>query len=231
MKGLPGLVSIVILLTAGPSARLMPAQTPAAAGAADVHAIAQRVDSHYNHLHSLRAAFTESYDGLGISRSESGTLYLQKPGRMKWDYTSPAGKIFLLDGKYAWFWSRSAAQVQRIEAKKLDDLRSPLQFLLGHTQLEKEFPGLKAAAATDGGYTLTGVPNGQQNRIQLVTFHVTAAGAITGIAIEETDGAITRFTFTGEEPNLADPRKHLPLHASPRRARRRHHATGLGVST
>ncbi|MGB6194548.1 MAG: outer membrane lipoprotein carrier protein LolA [Terracidiphilus sp.] len=204
MKGLPGLVSIVILLTAASSARLISAQAPAA-GAADVHAVAQQVDSHYNHLHSLRAAFTESYNGLGISRSESGTLYLQKPGRMKWDYTSPAGKIFLLDGKYAWFWSRSATQVQRIAAKNLDDLRSPLQFLLGHTQLEKEFPGLKAAAATDGGYTLTGVPNGQQNRIQLVTFHVTAAGAITGIAIEEKDGAITRFTFTGEEPNVQIP--------------------------
>lgn len=213
MKSLSGLVAIVILIAA-PSATLISAQTPAA-GAADVHAIAQRVDNHYNHLHSLRAAFTESYDGLGISRSESGTLYLQKPNRMKWEYTSPAGKIFLLNGKYAWFWSRSATQVQRIAAKNLDDLRSPLQFLLGHTQLEKEFPDLKAAAAADGGYTVTGVPKGQQNRIRLVTFHVTAAGAITGIAIEEQDGAITRFTFTGEEANPQIPESTFHFTAPP----------------
>ena len=31
------------------------------------------------------------------------------------------------------------------------------------------------------------------------------AGAITGIEIEEIDGAITRFTFSGEVPDAAIP--------------------------
>jgi outer membrane lipoprotein carrier protein len=176
-----------------------------AAGPAAVHEVAQLVDGHYNKLHSLRAGFTESYEGLGMSRSESGTLLLLKPGRMKWDYTSPAGKLFLLDGKYAWFWSRGAAQVQRIQAKELDDLRSPLRFLLGHTELEKEFDNLKVSPGLEGQFTLTGVPKGQQNRVRRVSFNVTAVGAITAIEIEETDGALTRFTFTGEEPNAAIP--------------------------
>jgi len=86
----------------------LPAQSPSP------HALAQRIDSRYNHLHALRAAFTETYNGLGIRRSESGTLTLLKPGRMRWDYSSPAGKIFLLDGKFAWFYARGDAQVQRI---------------------------------------------------------------------------------------------------------------------
>ena len=101
------------------------------------HDLAQKVDSHYNQLHSLRAGFTESYEGMGIRRTESGTLLLLKPGRMKWEYSSPAGKLFLLDGRFAWFYSRGDSQVQRIPAKELDDLRSPLRFLLGHTQLER----------------------------------------------------------------------------------------------
>ncbi len=100
--------------------------------------IAQKVDRHYNQLRSLKAGFTESYEGLGMRRTESGTLLLLKPGRMKWEYSSPAGKLFLLDGKYAWFYSRGDSQVQRIAARELDDLRSPLRFLLGHTQLERE---------------------------------------------------------------------------------------------
>ena len=205
MTGLPKLIRILILSAVLPCALLSHAQDASPSGVVDVHTLAQRVDDHYNQLRSLRAAFTESYEGFGMSRSESGTLYLQKPGRMKWDYSSPAGKIFLLDGKYAWFWSRSASQVQRIEAKKLDDLRSPLRFLLGHTELEKELTSLKAGKAPDGQYLLTGLPRGRQNRIQLVTFSVTAAGAITGISIEETDGAVTRFSFTGEEPNAQIP--------------------------
>ena len=81
-------------------------------------ALAQRVNQHYNKLHSLKAGFTESYAGLGMHRQESGTLLLLKPGRMRWDYSSPAGKLFLLDGKYAWFYTQGDAQVQRIRGQK-----------------------------------------------------------------------------------------------------------------
>ncbi len=172
-----------------------------------MHDVAPRVDSRYNQLRSLKTAFTESYEGMGIRRTESGTLLLLKPGRMRWDYTSPAGKLFLLDGKYAWFYTRGDAQVQRIPAKELDDLRSPLRFLLGHTQLEKELINLKLSAATNGRFTLTGQPKGPGNspdqRIHRITLTVTAEGIITGIEVEEADGALTRFTFSNEEPNAA----------------------------
>jgi outer membrane lipoprotein carrier protein len=179
------------------------AKDPAAQNSA--HDLALRVDRHYNQLHSLKAGFTESYEGLGIKRSESGTLLLLKPGRMKWDYTSPAGKVFLLDGKYAWFYSRGDLQVQRVPAKELDDLRSPLRFLLGHTELEKEVTNLTLANSSNGTFTLTGQPKGQDKRVDRLTLTVTADGTITGIEIEETDGALTRFTFTGEQPNAAVP--------------------------
>ena len=170
-----------------------------------VHDLASRVDRHYNQLHSLQSRFSESYEGLGISRAESGTLFLLKPGRMKWEYTAPAGKLFLLDGKYAWFYSRGDPKVQRIPAKELDDLRSPLRFLLGHTELEKELEHLEMTPTHNGQFTLTGQPKGQQKRVRLLTLTVTLDGAITAIEIEETDGALTRFTFTGEQPGA-----HLP---------------------
>ena len=169
------------------------------------HELAQRVDRHYNRLRSLKAQFTETYEGLGRARTESGTLLLQKPGRMRWDYSNPAGKLFLLDGKYAYFYTKGDPQVQRIAAKELDDLRSPLRFLLGHTQLEKEIDHLTMAPAASGNYTLTGVPHGQEKRVQRLSITVTPEGAIVSIEIQETDGAITHFTFSGEEPNAPIP--------------------------
>jgi outer membrane lipoprotein carrier protein len=187
------------VLWAGLSAFVLPAQTP------DAHTLAQKVDQHYNKLHSLKAGFTESYNGLGVKRTESGTLLLEKPGRMRWDYSSPAGKIFLLDGKYAWFYRQGDPQVQRMKAKDLDDLRSPLRFLLGHTELEKEFNQLTLKPAANGQFTLSGVPKGQENRIERVTLTVRADGAITGIEIEEIDGAMTTFSFTNEAANTAVP--------------------------
>jgi outer membrane lipoprotein carrier protein len=191
----------------------LPAKEPSA------HELAQRVDRHYNQLHSIKAGFTESYEGLGMHRTESGTLLLLKPGRMKWDYSFPAGKLFLLDGKYAWFYSRGDPQIQRIAAKELDDLRSPLRFLLGHTELEKEMSSLALTPRSDGNFTLTGQPKGQGNgpdkRVDRLALTVTADGTIIGIEIEEADGAITRFTFTGEVANAPIPADEFRFTAPP----------------
>jgi outer membrane lipoprotein carrier protein len=205
-KGVSTLRMVSIMLTVAALFAIRPAaaQQPAVHDLS-VHELAQRVDRHYNELHSLKAQFTESFEGLGMKRSEAGTLLLLKPGRMRWDYSAPAGKVFLLDGKYAWFYTRGAAQVQRIEAKKLDDLRSPLRFLLGHTQLEKEMTNLTVTPAPNGQFILTGQPKGQENRVPRLALTVTAEGAITGIEINEADGAITRFTFTDQQPNAVVP--------------------------
>jgi outer membrane lipoprotein carrier protein len=169
------------------------------------HELAQRVDHHYDQLQSLKAGFSESYAGLGMTKTESGALFLRKPGRMMWRYSSPQGKIFLLDGKYAWFYMQGDAQVQRIPASELDDLRSPLRFLLGHTQLEKELTGLALAAAPNGCFTLTGQPKGQEKRVTRVALTVTRDGTINAIEVDEADGAITQFTFTGQQPDAEIP--------------------------
>ena len=169
--------------------------------AQDAHTLAAKVDAHYNHLQSFQAQYAEHYTGMGIDRTETGTLLLKKPGRMRWSYDSPAGKLFVLDGKFAYFYTPGDAQAQRIPAKQLDDLRSPLRFLLGHTELEKELPGL--TIAPDGSnFTLTGVPKGMEQRIHALSLTVNTDGVIQRIRLEETDGAVTEFAFTNIHENV-----------------------------
>lgn len=160
-----------------------------------------KVDDHYNHLTSLRAQYTEHYAGMGMDRTESGTLLLKKPGRMRWSYNKPVGKVFVLDGKYAWFYTPGDTQAQRVPAKELDDLRSPLRFLLGHTQLQKELDNL-AVTPEGPGFKITGVPKGMAQRVKLLTLGVSAAGAIERMRLEEVDGAVTEFSFTAMEENV-----------------------------
>jgi outer membrane lipoprotein carrier protein len=192
------LFSVALCAQRSPSAKDPSAKDPA-------HELAQKVDLHYNQLRSLKVGFVESYEGLGMRRTESGTLLMMKPGRMKWEYSEPAGKLFLLDGTFAWFYSPGDSQVQRILAKQLNDLRSPLRFLLGRTKLEKELSNLTLRPASNGQFTLTGQPRGQEKRVSRLTLTVAADGTITGIEMEETDGALTRFTLTGEQPNVPIP--------------------------
>jgi outer membrane lipoprotein carrier protein len=176
--------------------------------------LAQRVDKYYNGLHSLRVAFSESFQGMGIEREESGVLLLRKPGKMHWSYTNPQGKVFLLDGKYAWFYSPGDAQVERLSAAQLDDVRSPLRFLLGHTQLQKELDGLTLSTTADG-LQLSGVPRGMQNRVEKVVLGVSADGVIHSMSITETDGAKTAFTFTDSQPDAPAPETEFVFHAPP----------------
>ncbi len=80
---------------------------------------------------------------------------------MRWAYDAPSGKIFVLDGKNAVSYTPGDSQALRTPAKQLDDLRSPLRFLLGHTEIAKELDGL-TLTIVNGGYTLSGVPKGMQ---------------------------------------------------------------------
>ncbi len=164
-------------------------------------AIVQKVDDHYNRLSSLKTRYTEHYNGMGLDRTESGTLLLKKPGRMRWSYDQPAGKVFVLDGKFAWFYTPGDAQVQRIPARQLDDLRSPLRFLLGHTQLRKELDNLTVVQEGDG-FRITGIPKGMQQRIKELSLWVNGSGVIQKMKIEEIDGSLTEFAFASVEENI-----------------------------
>lgn len=174
---------------------------PSFARAQDVDALLRRVDEHYNRLTSLRARYTEHYAGMGLDRTETGTLLLKKPGRMRWSYDQPEGKLFVLDGKFAWFYTPGDAQAQRLPAKQLDDLRSPLRFLLGHTQLKKELGSLTVTQDTHGIH-IAGVPRGMEQRIHRLTLDVTPTGEIQHMRLEEIDGAVTEFAFTQVQENV-----------------------------
>ncbi len=159
------------------------------------------VDDHYNHLKSLKTRFTETYDGLGMHKVETGTLLLSKPGRMRWSYTEPREKVFVLDGKYAWSYASGDAQAQRTPAKQMDDLRSPLRLLLGHASLARELTGIHVQPEA-GGSVITGVPRGQESRLKELTVHATTAGVIRNLGLAEVDGTTTTFQFDDMQENV-----------------------------
>ena len=86
-------------------------------------------------------------------------------------------------------------------AKQLDDLRSPLRFLLGHTQLKKELENL-TVMPEGAAYRISGVPKGMEQRVTLLSLWVTAVGAIERMRLEEVDGAVTEFVFSDMKENV-----------------------------
>jgi outer membrane lipoprotein carrier protein len=183
------------------------------AGAAeDVHLVAAAVDEHYNHLRTLEAEFTEVYRGAGMERTESGTVWLakgglKKPGKMRWEYRSPREKLFVSDGKDAWFYVPGDRQARRTSAQKLDDIRSPLAFLLGKSKLEKELQGLSLAPdiapVAAGDVVLRGVPQALAERVSEILLEVTPEHRIVRLVINEVDGSGTEYRFSDQKENEA----------------------------
>ena len=72
---------------------------------ASANAVRHALEARYQHARTLKAEFYERYsDGSGGVAAESGVVYFSRPGRMRWEYESPEQKLFLVDGKNAWFY-------------------------------------------------------------------------------------------------------------------------------
>ena len=172
----------------------------------DVHTIARNVDNRYNHIRTLQAEFTEVYRGAGMERTELGTLWLKKPGKMRWEYRSPKEKLFVSDGKDAWFYLPGDRQVRKAPVRRLDDLRSPLRLLLGKTRLEKELQGLSVASdlapLAPGNVMLRGIPKGMADRASQVLLEITPESRIARILIEEVDGSVTEYRFDQQREDV-----------------------------
>lgn len=183
----------------------------------DVHEVARRVDRNYNDLRTLRAEFHESYSGGGIARMESGVLWLKRPGKMRWDYQSPKEKVFITNGKSALFYVLGEQQARRARLEKIDDLRSPLRYLLGKTKLEKEFDNLALLppAAGSASFVLEGVPKMMRERVERVRLEITPEYQIQRIVIEEIGGAVTEFRFSNLVENKVISEDKFRLNAPP----------------
>lgn len=163
--------------------------------------IARRVDTHYNLLRSVRMRFTETLETAGVRKNETGTLLLKKPGRMRWDYEAPQKKLFLSDGKTAYFYLPAENQVRRAPVKKLDDLQSPLRFLLGRSQIATELEKMTSKPA-GANVVLSGRPKHAKERVERIELEVNPRDQIERLVIEEVDGTRTEFRFTNIEENV-----------------------------
>jgi len=165
------------------------------------------VDRHYNALHTLQAEFVEKYRGNGVDRTESGTLQIKRPGRMRWEYQQPRAKLFITDGKTAWFYAPGDRQARSTPSRKLDDLRSPLAYLLGRAKLERVFEDLALAVdvrpEAPGNFVLQGKPRGLTGHLTRVLIEVTPEGRIDRIVAEGQDDSVTEYLFLESKEDVA----------------------------
>lgn len=176
---------------------------PLLAGDSGVAKLLDEVERHYNGVRTLHVSFEETIAGPGRPRrTEAGELYLRKPGKMRWEYRTPAGKLFLSDGKDVFYYSPVTRRAEKVRLRETEDMRAPLAFLLGRLDFEKDFTNFSARA--DGGQTvIVATPKSEKMPYKQVEFSVSPQREIRRLAVTGHDAALLTFLFANERMNPA----------------------------
>lgn len=181
--------------------RLLPGLLAVSAFAADagLDAFLKNVEARYNKAKTLQVLFQEEYTPSGRpKRTESGMLQLRKPGKMRWDYVQPKGKLFISDGKQMWIYTPADNRVEQMKLKESDDMRVPLAFLLGKLDFSKEFRNVQAKAEGTS-QRITAEPKSDNLPYTAVEFLVGPQNQIQQVKATGFDKSVLQFRFDDEK--------------------------------
>jgi outer membrane lipoprotein carrier protein len=175
------------------------------AQSADATAAIAGMQRRYAAIHTLRVEFTQHYRGPAVDQTESGTMYMKKPGLMRWEYRNPEVKLFIADGRQTYLYTPEDRQVlvQRFTA---EDLRStPLQFLLGQGDVARTFEvswdGNPAPGDKDLVFRLT--PRAAESEYAyLVVASDRTSFEMRRLVIHERNGNTSEFVFRDMQANV-----------------------------
>lgn len=184
---LPLWLTLAVSVTAAPDRRLDP--------------LLHGVEVHYNHAQSLKLDFSETYSvARRPTQVERGVLFLRKPGKMRWDYVAPAGKVWATDGKNVFLYTPDNHRLEKSKFKESEDLRAPLAFLLGKLNFWKDFRSFTSRPEGDSTW-VKATPNSDQLAYSEVEFLVAPDSTIRRVKITGQDRSILDFTFSNEQVN------------------------------
>jgi outer membrane lipoprotein carrier protein len=162
----------------------------------------KKIEARYNGTKTLRSEFQQTVAvSQGRRVSESGVLFLRKPGQMRWEYAQPAGKLFLSDGKQLYYVTPAARRVEQSEMKVSDDLRAPLAFLLGRLDFQKDFQRFETSPA--GNQTkIRATPRSEKTMFEYIEFLADSEGKLSVVSVTGKDGSVMTYSFANEQRNL-----------------------------
>lgn len=185
--------------------------------------IVRSVEARYARSHTLEAKFYERYRASGQpGQSESGTVYFSKPGRMRWEYESPATKLFLVDGTNVWLYVPADRTASRAKLKESDDWRTPLALLTGKVHLDRLCGKIDLLGASGQGDTsidalldprdllLRCSPRssggaGNTAAFREILFEIDPDFRLARVVIREPGDTETEFRFGGWQENVSVP--------------------------
>src|SRR5262245_25948078 len=179
------------------SSLLLTALSAQAATPADGSATLER---YLDGLASFEAGFSQEIaDARGkVTERASGRLYLQKPGRFRWEYRQPNEQLIVSDGRNIWLYDKDLEQVT---VKTVDESLSstPALLLAGKAGVADSFT-VTDAGVRDGVHWLELAPKRSDTDFVRLTLGF-AGDTLRSMELEDKLGQHTRIAFDAAKRN------------------------------
>ena len=158
------------------------------------------VDKYLDGLATWSADFAQTIDdGHGkVTRSAAGKLYLQKPGRFRWDYADPSEQLILADGKQIWFYDKDLQQAN-VRSMDASLANTPAMLLSGSGSVGSQFD-VTSLPPSDGLQWYQLVPKHSDTDFQLVRIGF-RNGDLASMFLADKLNQITQLTFSNSKRN------------------------------
>jgi outer membrane lipoprotein carrier protein len=170
--------------------------------------LAQALQKKYSTIRDFSADFTHTYTGGVLKKklTEKGHLLIKKPGKMRWDYTSPEVKQFVSDGTKVYSYIPIDKQVIVGTVPQGDTASTPALFLTGKGDLTRDFTasaGEVPAGLPSGTRALKLVPRTPQPDYDWLVLLVDPTTlALRGMVTADSQGGTSVFSFTNMKENV-----------------------------
>ena len=169
--------------------------------------VTPEVDKHYNGLASLETEFhAKAIAEAGWRATESGTMWLKKPGKMRWEYDNPARKLSLPTARRRGFMFPASGRPAAPPSSGSTTCGRRCAICSDTRNWKRNsLPCLSPRGEPldrPADIVLSGVPKGMEDRISKVDIEVAPDSRISRISIYSLDGSVTDFRFENERDNV-----------------------------
>ena len=155
----------------------------------------------FREVQSLRAEFSQQLlnrDNGTLQRS-SGTVWLQRPGRFRWDYLEPYRQEIVADGERLWFYDTDLEQVT-VKALEEGLGTTPAFLLTGDQALEERFAiielePLEGSGAKDATQRVELTPLQTEGNFERIRLSF-SDGELSAMEIVDSFSQVTRIEFS-----------------------------------
>ena len=173
--------------------------------------LARALQARYDGIQDFTADFVHTYEGgvLRTTATERGRVLVKKPGKMRWNYTSPEEKLFVSDGIKIYSYIPADNQVHVGDMPSADEATTPVLFLTGKGDVTRDFTSAYAELTdvTAGAYALKLTPRQTDRDYEWLTLVIDSNTLqLRRLMAHDLQGGTSTFFFTNlkENVDLAD---------------------------